>query len=415
MRPFANKMQMKKAGSEQSTHSRGWNFKKEFGSLLRSSNLKNPPISVGGISSAFTNSLQVTPRAFQSAWQLAIVLLLLLLPTFAGDSLGQRRRSRSRPAPTSTAKSIDYSKFSHATTKHQLACNKCHKGPTSNWQKVRGFPDTADYPDHDACVSCHRPQFFKSPRPPICTVCHSKVSPRDDARFAFRKPDSQRQFGIEFPHDKHQDVIAFFLPRNQSRPSVRFMRASLVYSADDKAQTYNNCANCHLTSVAAPATPAGGWLDNFIADAATFKTSPTSHAACFNCHWKSQEPINNNCAGCHKLAEKPFVVDQSPKRISLKFRHQREQHIAECTTCHINITKVASLRGLKPDVPITSCTECHNKDGLRLDLNKELEALDKNGRFVCVYCHTSDKGRLDPPPGHYSVAGRAPIKRQDLK
>jgi hypothetical protein len=344
--------------------------------------------------------------------QIAIILLFLMLATF-GDGMGQRRRARSRSEPTSSARSIDYSKFSHATSKHQLVCNKCHKGPTRNWQRVRGFPDTADYPDHEACVSCHRAQFFRGARPPICTVCHTKVSPRDDARVAFRKSERQRQFAIEFPHDKHQDVIALFRLRNQDGPSVRFIRASLTYLTDEKA--YNNCTICHLTSVSAPVSPAAGWVDNFVADAATFKTSPTNHAACFNCHWRSQEPINNNCAGCHKLAAKPFEADYSPTRVSMKFRHQREQHIAECTTCHINITKAASLRGLKPDVPITSCTECHNKDGLRLDVSKELEALDKNRDFVCNYCHTSDKGGLDPPPGHYLIAGREPLKRKDLK
>jgi len=87
----------------------------------------------------------------------------------------------------------------------------------------------------------------------------------------------------------------------------------------------------------------------------------------------------------------------------------------ECTVCHINITKAANLRGLKPDVPITSCTECHNKDGLRLDVSRELEAVDKNRQFVCVYCHTSDVGRLDAPASHYLIAGRQPIKRKDVK
>jgi hypothetical protein len=109
------------------------------------------------------------------------------------------------------------------------------------------------------------------------------------------------------------------------------------------------------------------------------------------------------------------VTDLAPQRISLKFRHQREQHIAECTSCHINITKAVSLRGLKPDVPITSCTECHNKDGLRLDVSQELEALDKNRNFACVYCHTSNVGRQDPPASHYLIAGRDPLKRKDLK
>jgi hypothetical protein len=99
----------------------------------------------------------------------------------------------------------------------------------------------------------------------------------------------------------------------------------------------------------------------------------------------------------------------------MKFRHTREQHIAECTTCHINITKSSTLRGLAPDVPITACSECHNKDGLRLDVSKELEAIDKNKEFVCSYCHTSDVGRRDPPASHYLIAGREAIKRKDVK
>ena len=99
----------------------------------------------------------------------------------------------------------------------------------------------------------------------------------------------------------------------------------------------------------------------------------------------------------------------------MKFTHAREQHVKECTACHINITKSASLKGLKPDVPITSCTECHNKDGLRLDVSSELEAIDKNRGFVCVYCHTSEVGSLDPPASHYLIAGRPPLKRKDIK
>jgi hypothetical protein len=335
-------------------------------------------------------------------------IFVFLVLAVSADSVAQRRRTRTTTQP---ATAIDYSKFSHATAKHQLSCNKCHQGPTSNWQKVRGFPDTADYPDHDACVSCHRPQFFRGARPPICSVCHTKVSPTDDERFTFRKADQLRQFIIEFPHDKHQDVIARLRPKS---PSGGFMKASFHFT-DDKTKSYNNCTICHLTGTRAPVAPAAGWVDNFIADAATFKTSPTGHAACFNCHWREQEPVNNNCAGCHKRAEKPFTADYSPRRVSAKFRHLREQHVAECTTCHINITKAVSLRALLPDVPITACTECHNKDGLRLDVSNELEAIDKNKEFVCVYCHTSDKGRLDPPPGHYLIAGREPQKRRALK
>ena len=322
------------------------------------------------------------------------------------------RRAITRPA------TVDYSRFSHSTKKHQGACNTCHKVPTDNWKKVRDFPDVADYPGHDACVSCHRPQFFKGAKPVLCSVCHAKVSPRDDVRFAFRNPASLRQFNIEFPHDKHQDVIAKFFRRLPPEVQPQFVRASFTdssFSADDKMKHYNNCEICHGPRTSSPVAPAAGWVDAFVPDAASFKASPASHASCFNCHWKSQQPVNDNCAGCHKLGDKPYASLDSPKRISMKFRHLREQHVAECTTCHINITKAVTLRGLKPDVPITSCTECHNKDGLRLDVSKELEAIDKNRDFVCSYCHTSDVGRRDPPAGHYLIAGREPIKRKDIK
>lgn len=335
----------------------------------------------------------------------------------------QRRNPPHPPRTVSPQRAaIDYSKFSHTTNKHQQACKTCHKLPTTNWQKVRDFPDTADYPDHDTCVGCHRPQFFKGARPVICTGCHLKSSPRDDARFAFRKPAMLRQFTIEFPHDKHQDVIASLPPKSGLPGRRTFLRSSRTLSAhalsanaiDDKTKLYNNCTICHASRAMPPSAPPSGWVDSFAPEAATFKSVPVNHASCFNCHWKSQPPVSTDCVGCHKLTVLHNAAD-SPARISMKFKHSREQHIAECTTCHINITKSATLRGLRPDVPITSCTECHNKDGLRLDVSKELEAVDKNRGFVCVYCHTSNVGRLDAPRSHYLIAGREPVTRKDLK
>jgi hypothetical protein len=352
----------------------------------------------------------------------------------SGEVAGQKRASR-RPAarPTVRRARIDYSKFLHTTSKHQGPCSTCHKVPTRNWPRVRAYPDIADYPGHDACVSCHRPQFFKGAKPVICSVCHSKVSPRDDVRFAFRNPASRRQFVIEFPHDKHQDVIAkLFLkfPKDArfvmgllSSAAVEppsFMRASFKSSTvipDDKAKHYNNCEICHGPRDTPSVAPASAWTDGYVPDNLTLKSVPAGHAACFSCHWKSEQPINANCVGCHKLPAPPAPISMlvAPERKSMKFRHGREQHVIECTTCHINITKAATLRGLKPDVPITACTECHNKDGLRLDVVKELVAIDKNREFVCVYCHTSDVGRRDPPASHYLIAERPPLTRKDTK
>ncbi len=355
-------------------------------------------------------------RVFVLAAFVASCLVFLALIGVHNTAQAQKRRARKPPVRVLAPSTIDYSRFSHATKKHQGACNTCHKVPTANWEKVRDFPDVADFPGHAACVSCHRLQFFKGAKPVICSNCHSKVSPKDDARFAFRNPAVPGQFLIEFPHDKHQDVIARIFRRSPVEERTLFVRASFTYaSPDDKTKHYNNCEICHSPRTTAPTAPVTGWPDSFVPEAIFFKAAPTSHAACFNCHWKSQQPTNGNCVGCHKLSDKPSFIVDAPSRFSMKFRHAREQHVAECSTCHINITKSATLRGLKPDVPITACTECHNKDGLRLDVSKELEAIDKNRDFVCAYCHTSDLGRRDPPSSHYVIAGREAMKRKDVK
>lgn len=326
-------------------------------------------------------------------------------------SLAQRTQRRtSQPRPPA----IDYTKFSHNTKKHQGECKTCHEIPSDGWKRVSTFPDITDYPGHNACVSCHRLQFFKGPRPPICSVCHVRTSPRDQARNPFRNPVSSLQFTIEFPHDKHQDVIAR-LQSDSTRPAAFAHPRSRT---QDQTQAYNNCTICHAQQTNAPKAPTNGWPDSYQPLVATFKSTPSGHDSCFNCHWKSQQPVAQNCVGCHKLT-KPYSPVQVPERISLKFMHEgggeKKIHVAECTTCHINITKSVSLRGLKPDVPITSCTECHNKEGLRQDVSKELVAIDKNRDFVCAYCHTSNIGKLDAPASHYLIAERPAIKRREVK
>jgi hypothetical protein len=349
-----------------------------------------------------------------------LAMLFVLFQPLAQDASGQRRRSGKRTTtPVRRAPAIDYTRFSHATKQHQEGCKTCHQAPTPNWRKVREFPDIADYPGHDACVGCHRRQFFKGARPPICSVCHTKVSPRHDVRFPFPSPQRPEQFIIEFPHDKHQDVIATL----KLRPLDLRVRTQLIKSAHALSKPpadspYNNCTVCHGANTK-PVAAQDRWVDGFVPAIGTFKAVPEKHDACFNCHWKGPEPVKDNCGGCHKLAASSPVTAMFFQRISIKFSHEgggeKKNHTAECTTCHINITKSVSLRGLKPDVPITGCTECHNKDGLRQDLNKELAAIDKDRNFVCTYCHTSNVGKLDPPASHYLVAERQPAKRADLK
>ncbi len=135
---------------------------------------------------------------------------------------------------------IDYSKFSHSTKQHQAECKTCHTVPTKDWTEASKFPDVVDYPDHDACVSCHRRQFFRGARPQICSVCHEKTGPREEARYAFRNPASRLQFTIEFPHDKHQDVIArLFRPTRARRTRARSAPTAELQQLHDLSRPCN--------------------------------------------------------------------------------------------------------------------------------------------------------------------------------
>ncbi|MEP6719389.1 MAG: hypothetical protein ABJB21_09600, partial [bacterium] len=170
----------------------------------------------------------------------------------SGGVVGQKRGARRVAKPRATRETTtNYSRFSHATKEHQGACKTCHKVPTANWQKavdfpgLDAFPDVADFPEHDTCVRCHRAQFFKGAKPVICGVCHTKISPRDDARSSFRKLSEPWEFKIEFPHDKHQDVIAALRSRPNSIHLAGSFFVKLAHAPDDQKKKYNNCEICH--------------------------------------------------------------------------------------------------------------------------------------------------------------------------
>jgi hypothetical protein len=348
------------------------------------------------------------------------VITLVAILTPLGFAQNRQRKPPAKP-PTQTqapkGSAAKYSAFLHTSDKHKsLTCDACHKVPTT-WTAKRDFPDVADFPDHEACVRCHRQQFFtrqafSGTGPTVCTVCHLRAAPRQDARFAFGKPNNsqqttkprdERQFKIEFPHDKHQNVIASLGP-------IRFIAASFLKTDDQKKVDYNNCSLCHATNKSATSAPPAGWVDSFVPPAGTFKTMPQTHDACFDCHWKNQKPASDDCGGCHKPAEAAFVPAAWPTRKSVKFNHEggKDHHLAECTSCHINITRVSTLRGLTPDVPIAACTQCH-KDGKTYTYGKDIKSIEdefaqlkKTGQ--CTYCHTSDIGKKKPPPSHEIVA-----------
>jgi hypothetical protein len=354
------------------------------------------------------------------------LIILVLVTTSAVVAQTRQRRPAPKPAGQQAAKAPapKYSAFQHSSDKHKsLTCNACHKLPTT-WTAKREFPDVADFPNHNACVRCHRQQFFTrqalvSTGPAVCTVCHVRAAPREDRRFVFgkpngagqpTKPNDERQFTIEFPHDQHQNVIASAHPVRDGDKMLRFVRASFFAPATDdpKKPDYNNCSICHQRSdllVIAPLQPppdATSQANKF------FKTMPRSHDACFDCHWKNQKPVSNDCAGCHKPSP-AFVIMPAPERISAMFSHEggKGEHVMECTTCHINITRAATLRGLTPDVPIAACTTCH-KDNKKTTYPKITTIEEQFALFKtsgsCTYCHTEEVGKKKPPASHEAAA-----------
>ncbi len=203
----------------------------------------------------------------------AFVVALLLMVSFTASAQKKLRPAKAR---------VNYTQFSHRThfEKQKLACDSCHKFPTDNWKDVRqgdaAFPDVAEFPKHETCLSCHRQQFFarQRPAPAICSNCHVNVTPKDTARFLFpslgdvtncgqRKVNHVAEFEVSFPHEKHED---------------------------------QECKTCHQ-------------LDK----EGEVKGKPNNHAVCFSCHNAESElpPVPTSCGTCHKLGNTSAAWTQS--------------------------------------------------------------------------------------------------------
>ncbi len=377
--------------------------------------------------------------------------------TFSEGSLSEaapqkeaQSQRRPLPAPRTQKPRIDYSRFSHLTEKHRLECKTCHTFPSKNWKEVRkgddAFLDVTDFPEHKACLNCHRTQFFarERPAPLICSNCHVANSPRNTARFPFpslgepflstkRGRDFVSDFKIAFPHDKHVDVVG----RLRSKPisaGFTFARASLRIAGGSKLQDKQpkSCAICHETY-----QPQGKSNEEFVTkppknlpeDAfwlkkGSFKTTPLTHAACSTCHNDEAgiAPAPADCAACHKvspavtqplhdfdpkLAETMGITDwlilrQWSRRSAGRYRHEFDSHAElSCTDCHN--PAVMNTLDEKTLVSVKSCggsgSGCHietNADGI---LNYEIEHKKTNPSFQCAKCHIN-LGKNPVPADH---------------
>ena len=370
-------------------------------------------------------------------------------------AVASQKRSPRLPAsrqkqPAVKKPRIDYARFSHTThvVTQKLTCNLCHQVPSKNWKAVRqgeaAFPDVSDFPEHSACLDCHRQQFFarERPAPVICSNCHIANSPRDTSRWLFpslgdltdaslKRRAFVSEFGVGFPHDKHIDVVG---SNDLRRAPGTFVTVSLQDKPTGAAP--KSCSVCHTTYqpqgnsseeyVTKPPKTLG---DGFWLKKGTFKTIPNSHTVCFTCHNADSgiAPDSKDCHVCHQLrtaepGEKAdfdpklaadmgltdgFILARWPRRISAgAFRHEGGEHPdLNCLGCHNAASSAFNTLDAKTlKVPVKSCggaEGCHitatSDDGGAL--NFELDQKKKDPAFVCTKCHVAF-GKESVPENH---------------
>ena len=415
------------------------------------------------------NCTRITPVTVAKTMIVTLVVVVVLDQTLPRPTEAQRRGRRPRPAIQKSPH--DYSVFKHEdhrkeTNGKELACSSCHTiaSPSQRDRINAATKPTANssYPYHDSCFRCHREQVYKGDRPQICTVCHTRVSPRATANDVYSQfPNPRRgevivrEFPGYFPHGLHQGVFALHRQREVIDRAI-FLNASFVRSASSDQASRDICATCHYTDERGVMALLSAGLqseETFKQIAAdTFRTIPGSrepngHATCFNCHWQSQKPTRDDCNGCHlattdyqkralSIIQPPALSANAvrwftnwpngvPKRFSLKFRHNTHtraedgkseinNHDLGCTTCHINIAQMTTLNIPKADVQIVSCAPCHSATsaipvaaGVRVTIFDEMMLKqDASRKYTCVACHISVIGREQPPCTHFAVIGQ---------
>lgn len=384
-------------------------------------------------------------------WLSLIAVAIVLVADF---ETGAQRRQRSRPARPQPPK-VDYTKFSHHThvEQQELECNSCHKFPSNNWKEVRqgdeAFPDVTDFPEHAACLECHRTQFFarERPAPRICSNCHIAVTPRNTARYPFpslgeaflaskKGQDFVAEFKVGFPHETHIELVGWLPSKSRRREAAWAARALSGPVPREAALTRNAhplfrpvalqdakskpCLFCHQTyepqgkspDEFVTARPANLAEEAFWLKKGAFKSTPNTHERCSACHNKDTgiAPDPADCGACHKLTPLTAVDPQrdfDPKlaqtmgvkdwlmlrkwsrRSAGRFQHDHEVHRElSCVDCHN--PAVMNTLDERTFVSVKSCGGeggCHIETNLDGILNYEIDQRRKKPDFQCVKCH----------------------------
>ncbi len=351
----------------------------------------------------------------------------------------QRRRQVQRPnarrRQTARRAVRPYNEYRHDIPAHINNCANCHTTNSLRNVAARDLINRLavnEFPDHDACISCHRTQFFTGARPQICTVCHTVVSPRSGARFEF--PKSNGEFSTVFPHDVHQYVLAKIEPAHkQIIAQPHFVNASFI-AQDERPEARINklnrtCAACHTADLNREHDAPAGWIElektddketqlpngtivlpdgtkrltngttiapdgkaTEVLTLGTFQLSPAgdgAHATCFACHYQAQKPIATDCAGCHGLQNRRSII----KNANLTSNASRQSNtragklnIAVAHTNDVRWTRRISAKFRHEDGNHNgiSCTSCHTN----ILASDQLATIAARVPFAtCAGCH----------------------------
>jgi len=253
-------------------------------------------------------------------------------------------------------------------------------------------------------------------------------------------------FGINFPHEKHVDIVGRYEPDSGSDRAGGLVTVSFQQKGEPESDP-KSCAVCHSTYQAQGESdeefvtkPPAGLAENaFWLKRGAFKTSPAGHAICFTCHSQDSglTPAPADCNVCHKLLPPAGQIeltrargDYDPAlaammgikdkttlekwsvRNAAKFRHEWPPHAGlSCTACHA----VAALNTMdrKTRVQVKSCggegTGCHIEATTEGVLNLEVEKKKADPSFECTKCHINN-GKKQAPITHINAVTAAKSK-----
>jgi hypothetical protein len=331
-----------------------------------------------------------------------------------------QRRPPARRAQAPSSQALYWTRFKHERKEHFDNCVQCHvtaTKPTMTFER----PEIEAFPDHPACIECHRKEFFRGPflgsAPAICADCHAAAvpPPAKAKRFEFPNPQRPAQFNDLFPHSTHQSSTA--LEQFTKRVKIEKPKQGEAFS----------CLACHQLDPTQDEkeTPKKGTA--IVVKAGTYYDTYTDHANCFQCHWSKEKSgedqlvYKDDCRSCHDSVAHPakapptgdknvrawtaappatataegncptvVAAHDAPQkgdwyaRVSPMFMHSSPSHDKTgdkedgCAYCHTSLTPkrkltLAQLQLKANQVPIVawqqkdnkwqflSCAACHNK------------------------------------------------------